>query len=67
MALFMSGVSISTLPKCMWDSIVLEISPTVAAVSTMMIAVSVLLFATAQIAARTARRRAARAGATDAP
>jgi putative spermidine/putrescine transport system permease protein len=43
MALFLSGTSATTLPKRMWDGIVLEIDPTTAAVSTLLICLSVFL------------------------
>ena len=43
MALFLSGTSATTLPKRMWDGIILEIDPTTAAVSTLLICLSVLL------------------------
>jgi putative spermidine/putrescine transport system permease protein len=56
MALFMSGATASTLPKRMWDSIVLEIDPTVAAVSSLMIVISTALFLLAQLSSRGARR-----------
>jgi putative spermidine/putrescine transport system permease protein len=54
MALFMSGVSASTLPKRMWDSIVLEIDPTVAAVSSLTVVVSTALFLLTQLSSRRA-------------
>jgi putative spermidine/putrescine transport system permease protein len=56
MALFMSGADASTLPKRMWDSVVLEIDPTVAAVSSLMVALSIALFALAQLAQRIGKR-----------
>lgn len=45
-ALFVGGSSAITLPKQMWDGIRNEINPTVTAVATVMIAVSVCLLAT---------------------
>jgi putative spermidine/putrescine transport system permease protein len=44
MALFLSGVNVTTLPKRMWDSIVLEIDPSVAAVSVSLMVFSIALF-----------------------
>ena len=41
-ALFVSGTRAVTLPVRMWAGIQFELNPTVAAVSTMLIAVSVL-------------------------
>ena len=42
-AIFISGTSAVTLPKRMWDGIRLEIDPTIAAVSSLLIGVSTLL------------------------
>ncbi len=52
MALFLSGTSVFTLPKRMWDSVMLEIDPTVAAVSVVMITLSLILFFIGQWANR---------------
>ena len=41
-ALFLAGIN-STLPKRMWDSVQLEIDPTVAAVSAMLILLSIIV------------------------
>jgi ABC-type spermidine/putrescine transport system permease subunit II len=41
----------------MWDGIILEIDPTVAAVSTLLIVLSGLLLATSQLVKRAAARR----------
>lgn len=42
-ALFLSSPTMSTLPKKLWDGIRLEITPTLAAVSTILIVVSVII------------------------
>jgi len=60
MALFLSGTSATTLPKRMWDGIILEIDPTTAAVSTLLICLSVLmLVALAYVTSRQARSSSA--------
>lgn len=51
-ALFISGIEAVTLPVQMWSGIRFEINPTVAAVSTMLIAMSALVFAVVSIARR---------------
>ena len=56
-ALFLSGLE-PTLQKRMWDDIRLEISPTVAAASTLLVAISVLCFVGGALAASAADRRA---------
>ena len=47
MALFLSSGDVVTLPRRMWDNIRFAIDPTIAAVSTVTIAVTVLLLAAA--------------------
>ena len=49
-ALFISGTSAATLPKRMWEGMVVEIDPTVAAVSILLVVLSVVLFLAAQLA-----------------
>ncbi|RVI61304.1 ABC transporter permease subunit [Sinorhizobium meliloti] len=56
LALFLSGTSATTLPKRMWDGIRFEIDPTIAAVSTLMIMVSIVLLAASQLASLRSRR-----------
>jgi len=51
-AIFISGVHAVTLPKRMWDGIRMEIDPTIAAVSSMLIGVSILLMILVQILKR---------------
>jgi putative spermidine/putrescine transport system permease protein len=51
-ALFVSGTRAVTLPVRMWAGIQFELNPTVAAVSTMLIVVSVLAFATVELVRR---------------
>jgi len=48
-ALFMGGGMKTTIPKQMWDDILLQVSPTLAAASTMVLLVVVLLFAVMQL------------------
>lgn len=58
-ALFVSGVEARTLPKKMWESLQ-EVDPTIAAVSTLLVAVSVLVLAAIRCVQSWARRGAAR-------
>lgn len=48
-ALFVSGTGAVTLPRKMWDSLRQEIDPTIAAVSTVLIAISVILLFTVEM------------------
>jgi putative spermidine/putrescine transport system permease protein len=48
-ALFISGSSAVTLPRKMWDGLRMEIDPTIAAVSTLLIVVSVLILVSAEL------------------
>lgn len=57
-SIFLSGPDMSTLPVQMWSGVRVQIDPTVAAVSTMLLLVTLSLFTTAGIArAVRARRR----------
>lgn len=47
--LFVSGTGAVTLPRKMWDSLRQEIDPTIAAVSTILIALSVAVLASAEL------------------
>jgi len=59
-ALFVSGTGAVTLPRKMWDSLRQEIDPTIAAVSTVLIAISViLLFTVEMLRQRSERSRTA--------
>jgi ABC-type spermidine/putrescine transport system permease subunit II len=51
-ALFVSGTSTATLPKKMWESVRLDIDPTLAAVSCLLILVSVALVLAGEIVTR---------------
>lgn len=55
-ALFVSGTTAVTLPRKMWESIRFEIDPTIAAVSSLLIAFTGLLFLTAELLRRRAER-----------
>ncbi|EJN02699.1 ABC transporter permease subunit [Herbaspirillum sp. YR522] len=54
-ALFMGGGIKSTLPKQLWDDILLQVSPTLAAASTVVTAVVIVLFAALQLVRPRAR------------
>ncbi|MFK4529281.1 putative spermidine/putrescine transport system permease protein [Bradyrhizobium japonicum] len=56
LALFLSGTAATTLPKRMWDGIRFDVDPTIAAVSTLLIMVSILLLAVSQLASLRSRR-----------
>ena len=55
-ALFVSGTSAVTLPRKMWESIRFEIDPTIAAVSTMLIVLTGVLFLSAELLRRRSER-----------
>lgn len=48
-ALFISGTSAVTLPRKMWDGLRQEIDPTIAAVSSLMIGVSIVMLVSAEL------------------
>jgi ABC-type spermidine/putrescine transport system permease subunit II len=56
MALFLAGTTSATLPKRMWESLRFQIDPTIAAISTLLIVLSLLVLA----GAATLRRPAAK-------
>jgi putative spermidine/putrescine transport system permease protein len=51
-ALFVSGSTAVTLPRKMWDSIRFEIDPTIAAVSSLLVALTAMLFVVAELLRR---------------
>lgn len=55
-ALFVSGTSAVTLPRKMWNAIRFEIDPTIAAVSTLLVAFTAALFLTAELLRRRSER-----------
>jgi len=55
-ALFVSGSTAVTLPRKMWESIRFEIDPTIAAVSTILVAITGLVFLTAELLRRRSER-----------
>lgn len=63
-ALFISGTRAATLPKRMWEGIRFEIDPTTAAVSALLIGLSLVLLGVAEIA-RIKGQRSGRAGAVE--
>lgn len=60
-ALFVSGSGAVTLPRKMWDSLRQEIDPTIAAVSTILIAFSIVVLLTAELLRQRAERTRAAA------
>jgi putative spermidine/putrescine transport system permease protein len=57
-AIFISGTGAVTLPAKMWEGVRMEIDPTIAAVATIAIVVSLAAFTTAALLARRGRRLA---------
>ena len=55
-ALFISGSGAVTLPRKMWDSLRQEIDPTIAAVSTVLIALSIVILLSAELLRQRAER-----------
>jgi putative spermidine/putrescine transport system permease protein len=55
-ALFVSGTGAVTLPRKMWDSLRQEIDPTIAAVSTILIAFSIVILLSAELLRQRAER-----------
>ena len=55
-ALFVSGTGAVTLPRKMWDSLRQEIDPTIAAVSTILITLSIVIFVSAELLRQRAER-----------
>ena len=55
-ALFLSGSGAITLPRRMWDELRFEIDPTIAAVSTLLVALTVVLFVCAEALRRRGER-----------
>lgn len=55
-ALFVSGSTAVTLPRKMWDSIRFEIDPTIAAVSTILVVLTAVLFLSAELLRRRSER-----------
>lgn len=55
-ALFLSGTGAVTLPRKMWDSIRFQIDPTIAAVSTLLIVITMSLFLSAEMLRRRSER-----------
>ncbi len=65
-ALFISGSGAVTLPRKMWDSLRQEIDPTIAAVSTVLITVSIVILLSAELLRqRSERTRSAHWAAVD--
>jgi ABC-type spermidine/putrescine transport system permease subunit II len=54
LSMFITGPSAVTLPKLMWDAVRLEIDPTIAAASSLLIAVAVLVLGTIEVLRRRA-------------
>jgi len=56
---FIAGTTVATLPKKMWVSLVYSIDPTISVVSTVFVAVSVVLLIAITLMQSAASRRAA--------
>ena len=56
-AMFISSPTVMTLPKKLWDGIRLELDPTLAAVSTLLVVVSVVVLALAAVSKRLMDKR----------
>jgi putative spermidine/putrescine transport system permease protein len=57
LSMFITGPSAVTLPKLMWDAVRLEIDPTIAAASSLLIAVAILILGTMEALRRKAAVR----------
>ena len=66
-ALFVSGSTAVTLPRKMWDSIRFEIDPTIAAVSTILVALTATVFLSAEVLRRRSERLRSAIPLTDVP
>jgi putative spermidine/putrescine transport system permease protein len=55
-AIFVSGGAKTTLPKQMWDDMILQLNPTLAAVSVVMLVIITVLMITSELVRRPARR-----------
>ncbi len=60
-SIFLAGPDVSTLPVQMWSGVRVQIDPTVAAVSTMLLLITLALFTTAAVARAMGTRRTAKA------
>jgi putative spermidine/putrescine transport system permease protein len=56
-AIFVSGGAKTTLPKQMWDDMILQLNPTLAAVSVVMLVIITVLMITSELVRRPVRRR----------
>ncbi len=65
-ALFLSG-NVMTLPRLMWELVRTDLTPTIAAASTLLIVVSTLLLTLAELLRRSQERRASGAGRAGEP
>jgi putative spermidine/putrescine transport system permease protein len=52
LSMFITGPTAVTLPKLMWDAVRLEIDPTIAAASSLLIAVAVIVLGTTEALCR---------------
>ncbi|RVC99807.1 MAG: hypothetical protein E5W17_00750 [Mesorhizobium sp.] len=57
LSLFVSGPDTTTLPIKMWSGIREEITPTIAAVSSLLIALTVVMYAGVEVVRQTGERR----------
>lgn len=56
LAMFISGATAVTLPKRMWDAVRLEIDPTIAAASSLIIAIAVCILTATELLRQRAGR-----------
>jgi putative spermidine/putrescine transport system permease protein len=56
-AIFLSTPAVTTLPKRMWDAVRFEVDPTIAAISTLLVALTVVALGVATISQRALARR----------
>ena len=60
-SIFLAGPDVSTLPVQMWSGVRVQIDPTVAAVSTMLLLITLALFSTAALVRALGTRRTQKA------
>jgi putative spermidine/putrescine transport system permease protein len=62
-AIFLAGSGATTLPKKMWEGVWIEITPAIAAASTFVIGLTLILFAAMELLRRRSERLTARRAA----
>ena len=56
-ALFLSSITAATLPKVMWDDLRFQVDPTISAISTLLVGVSIVLLVLSAVLLERARKR----------